>query len=320
MTDLYATAGVDYDLLDPGKREAIAAAIATSPLLAQHGGASVDTSRGSSAYVFTLGDRTLAFVLECLGTKAMITRQVEEQLGESRWSDTAQDTVAAIVGDLCSVGALPLVVSAYFATGGGSWYGVPGRHKALVAGWRRACEIAGATWGGGESPSLSGLVSDGEIDLAGSAVGYVPEGRRAILGDDLAPGDEIVLLSSTGLHANGASMARKVARELPNGYATRLPSGRMFGSALLDASAIYVPFVAELVRTNVPVTYLRPHRPRPAKNHARQAADDVPYHGAPIRAGGAHILGRARRARPAGRVRYVQHGCRLCRLLPPRLR
>jgi phosphoribosylformylglycinamidine cyclo-ligase len=252
----YASAGVDYATLDAGKRLALTAALGTSGALARHGGRALDESRGEPAFVFELGDRTLAFVMEGLGTKAVIARQVAEGGGPNRFDAVAYDTVAAIVNDLCCVGALPLVVNAYFATGSSAWYENAQWHSGLVEGWSRACTDADATWGGGESPSLPGLVNDADVELAGSAVGAMPEGRAPILGDALAPGDEIVLVASTGLHANGASLARMVADGLPYGYGTPLPSGRAFGEALLDPSILYVRLVAALAAASVPVSYL----------------------------------------------------------------
>ena len=76
----------------------------------------------------------------------------------------AIEAIAAIVNDLCCVGAVPLVVNAYFATGSGDWYEQGTRKESLVSGWRAACEQAGATWGGGESPTLPGLIEPTEID------------------------------------------------------------------------------------------------------------------------------------------------------------
>jgi phosphoribosylformylglycinamidine cyclo-ligase len=254
--DHYAAAGVDYDVLDKVKTHAVAAAAATSALLGQHGATALDASRGEPAFVFELGDRAFAFVVEGLGTKAMITRRHREQTGENLYAEVAQDTVATIVNDLLCVGALPLVVNAYFASGGAGVFGDPEASAALIDGWQRACELAGAAWGGGESPSLPGLVHEGELELAGAAVGAVPEGRRPILGADLAPGDRIVLLASSGLHANGASLVRKLADELPDGYATALPSGTTLGRAVLEASVVYVPFVRELLAGDAEVTYL----------------------------------------------------------------
>jgi phosphoribosylformylglycinamidine cyclo-ligase len=252
----YRDAGVDYETLDAGKRLAMAAALSTSPLLAAHGARALEDSRGEPAFVFELDDRALAFVVEGLGTKSIVARQVLAELGIDRFADVAYDTVAAIVNDLCCVGALPLVVNAYFATGSSDWYREADRSRALVEGWRRGCVDAGCAWGGGESPSLAGLVDEREIELAGAAVGAVPRGRAPILGEALGPGDEIVLVDSTGLHANGASLARLIAGRLQEGYATALPSGRTLGEALLEPSAMYVGLVAELLSRDIPLTYM----------------------------------------------------------------
>ncbi|MDQ3981386.1 MAG: AIR synthase related protein, partial [Actinomycetota bacterium] len=204
MTDPYRQAGVDYDVLDAAKRLAMNAARATSEQLKAHGGRAADESRGEPAFVFSLGEERFAFVLECLGTKSLLARQYQEQTGADHFHAVGVDSVAAIVNDLCCVGALPLVAGAYFATGHPDWYADEARFASLVAGWRDACELAGATWGGGESPSLPGLISETDVEIAGSAVGRLPRGVEPILGQDLAAGDEIVLLASTGLHTNGA--------------------------------------------------------------------------------------------------------------------
>lgn len=252
----YASAGVDYATLDQGKRSALAEALSTSPLLAASGGRAFDQSRGEPAFVFELQGQTLAFVVEGLGTKSIIARQLEQQIGPAGFRNVAYDTVAAIVNDLCCVGAVPVVVNAYFATGSSDWYRSRDRHAALLDGWRQACADAGATWGGGESPSLPDLLSGQEIELAGSAVGMVPPGRGPILGDDLTAGDEIVLVASNGLHANGASLARQIAGRLRDGYRTTLPSGRSFGEALLDPTIMYAALVRELLATDLELHYL----------------------------------------------------------------
>lgn len=243
----YRAAGVDYEALDAGKRLAMAAALATSPLLRERGGRALDATRGEPAFAFELGGNTFAFVVEGLGTKSIIARHVLETMGVNRFGDVAYDAVAAILNDLACIGALPLVANAYFATGDSEWYMQRERAEALLNGWRRACEDAGCVWGGGESPSLPGLLDEREIELAGAAVGVVPEGRAPLLGEGLRAGDEIVLVASSGLHANGASLARLVAERLPEGYATRLHSGVTFGEALLAPSLMYVPLVAALL-------------------------------------------------------------------------
>ncbi|MEA2147980.1 MAG: phosphoribosylformylglycinamidine cyclo-ligase [Solirubrobacteraceae bacterium] len=252
----YSSAGVDYEALDAGKRDALRLALGTSSLLQAHGAMPRDESRGEPAFVFELSGRAYGFVLEGLGTKSVIARQVHDELGYNAFHDVAYDTVAAIVNDLICVGALPMVVNAYFATGASEWYARRDRHEALLTGWREACVDAGATWGGGESPSLPGLVAGDDIELAGAAIGAVPEHRRPVLGDDLEPGDDIVFVASSGLHANGSSLARKVASELPQGYGTTLPSGRAFGEALLDRSLIYAPLVRALLQSSTEIHYL----------------------------------------------------------------
>jgi phosphoribosylformylglycinamidine cyclo-ligase len=262
----YRAAGVDYEALDAGKRLAIAKALSTSPLLDARGGRALDASRGEPAFVFELGSQTLAFVVEGLGTKSIVARHVLEQQGVDRFADVAYDTVAAILNDLCCVGALPLVANAYFATGASEWYLEDGRAASLLEGWRSACADAGCVWGGGESPTLPGMLAEREIELAGAAVGAVPAGHSPILGEALEPGDEIVLVASSGLHANGASLARLVATRLSDGYATELPRApgstdqthtrKTLGEALLEPSLMYVALVAALLEADVELSYI----------------------------------------------------------------
>jgi phosphoribosylformylglycinamidine cyclo-ligase len=154
------------------------------------------------------------------------------------------------------VGALPLVVNAYFATGSAEWYAHGDRLSSLVEGWRRACADSGAAWGGGESPTLPALISERDIELAGCAVGQVPEAIQPILGERLTAGDHIVLVASSGLHANGASIVRRVAKGLPNGLHALLPSGTSLGEAVLTPTRVYVPLIADLVAHGIVPTYL----------------------------------------------------------------
>ncbi len=251
----YRHAGVDYAVLDAGKRLAVRAAVATSAHIEKRGGSVNEASRGESAFVFQAGDQTLALVLEGLGTKSIIARAVAEE-GRNHFDAVAYDTVAAIINDLCCVGARPLVVNAYFATGKPDWFNHEEWYEQLIEGWFNACVDAGCTWGGGESPSLPDLVDGDEIELAGSAVGVIPDGREPILGQHLTEGDEIVLVESSGLHANGSSLARLIAGELQAGYATPLPSGSLFGEALLRPSHMYTELVDSILDAELPVTYM----------------------------------------------------------------
>ncbi len=253
----YRQAGVDYAVLDASKRRALEEALATSHWLAAAGARALDASRGEPAFVLRFAGATLAVVLETLGTKSVLAREYHELAGVNRFDHVAYDAVAAVLNDLVCVGALPLVLNAYFATGSSAWYEHSERADALLTGWRRACDDAHCAWGGGESPSLTDLLAPEDIELAGSALGFVPPPGEPLLGEDLAPGDEIVLIASNGLHANGASLARRVAAGLPEGLLTELPDGERFGEALLAPSLLYVELVRRLLGdARVRLTYL----------------------------------------------------------------
>ncbi|HEY0632202.1 MAG TPA: AIR synthase-related protein, partial [Thermoleophilaceae bacterium] len=100
------------------------------------------------------------------------------------------------------------------------------------------------------------LVSPKDVEIAGSSIGAVPPEWGPLLGDDLEAGHAIVLVDSSGLHANGATLARTVAAKLPEALRTEMPDGTAFGAALLEPSVIYVPLVAELRARGIKPSYL----------------------------------------------------------------
>jgi len=253
--DPYAQAGVDYEALDRSKRAALSAARLTAAFPLPRGATFDEESFGESASILRVGHETLGFVVECLGTKSLIASEYEQETGVDRFDAIGYDTVAAATNDCASAGALPLVVNAYFAAGSASFH-EGRRHALLVEGFQRGCADAGAAWGGGESPALEGIVAGDAIDLAAAVIGRVPDGLEPLLGTALVPGDEIVLVSSSGLHQNGASLARSVARGLEDGWSTRLPSGRTLGDAALDPGIIYVSLIEKSLAAAFPLHYV----------------------------------------------------------------
>ncbi len=247
----YKAAGVDYDRVDPLKVSAQQAARETARHLQAHGLSEVAASRGESAYVVDAGDFYLASITECLGTKALLADAMRALTGRSYYRGIAQDTIAMAVNDLVTVGATPVSVHAYWAAGGSDWFGDAARARELVEGWKAACDACRVSWGGGETPALAGVVAPGAIDLAASCVGLIRPKSRLTLGDELAPGDAVVLLASSGLHANGVSLARKVAERLPQGLSTPLADGRSYGEALLTPTALYPPITEALFAAGV---------------------------------------------------------------------
>ncbi len=247
----YEQAGVNYDLIDPLKVSAQRAAAATAGNLAAHGFSEIAASRGESAYVVDVGPFYLASIVECLGSKALVADEMKALTGRSFYGSIAQDTIAMAINDLITVGATPLVVQAYWAAGGSDWFGDAQRAQALVAGWKQACDTCGVAWGGGETPALAGIVEAGRIDLAASCTGIVSPKSRLSVGDRLAAGDAIVLLASSGIHANGLSLARKLVERLPQGYLTEVAPGLSYGEALLAPTLLYSPVTEALAKAGI---------------------------------------------------------------------
>lgn len=247
----YKQAGVDYARIDPLKILAQQAAAATAGNLARHGLHEIAASRGESAYVVDCGEFYLASITECLGTKALVADEMRKVTGKTYYDLIAQDTLAMALNDIITVGATPVSVHAYWAAGGSDWFADDVRARDLVAGWQAACNRCGVAWGGGETPALAGVVAPDRIDLAASCVGLVRPKSRLTLGEKLAAGDAIVLVESSGIHANGVSLARKVAERLPEGYATQLADGSLYGEALLAPTLLYSPLTEALAAAGI---------------------------------------------------------------------
>jgi phosphoribosylformylglycinamidine cyclo-ligase len=192
---------------------------------------------------------------KCLGSKALVADEMQRLTGKSYYAGIAQDTIAMAINDLITVGATPLVVQAYWAAGGSDWFADAERSQALVAGWQAACDTCRVAWGGGETPALAGIVEAGRIDLAASCTGLVNPKQRLSLGEALQPGDAIVLLASSGIHANGLSLARKLVERLPRGYMTELAPGLNYGEALLAPTTLYSPVTEALWHSGIAVHY-----------------------------------------------------------------
>jgi phosphoribosylformylglycinamidine cyclo-ligase len=257
MSLSYESSGVSYDQLDAFKRACQKAAKTTAPLLQAHGYAEPANTRGESCYLMEAADHFLAHVEEGLGTKNLVADAVYAQSGKQFYREVAIDTVATIVNDLVTCGALPTSVAMHAAVGDSNWFADAPRMEALVEGWAEGCRQAGAVWGGGETPTLKGIVKPDAIVLAGSAVGRIAPKSQRITGG-VQDGDRIIFLASSGVQTNGLSLCRLIAEKLPQGYATPVGHGddRTYGEALLAPSVIYVKFVAECQQRGLKLNYV----------------------------------------------------------------
>ncbi len=252
----YSQVGDNYDTKDPIKILAQKAARQTAVNLQKFGFQEISDSRGESAFVWRQGNVLMASVVEGLGTKNLVADETRKITGKTYYDIIGHDTVASIINDLVSVGAKPLVVNAYWAIEDNSWLGDKERMADLIRGWKSVCDLAGATWGGGETPTLKGIIKPDTVDLGGAAVGIIKPQSRLLTDKKLKIGDAILLLQSSGINVNGLSLARAVAKRLPEGYATKLSGGKIYGEALLNKTNIYAKLIQDLLNAKIDIHYI----------------------------------------------------------------
>lgn len=230
MTDRpsrYADAGVD---LDAGQ----AAAEAIKGHLARTARPEVVDDAGGFAGLFAFDTRryrrpVLVSATDGVGTKVELARTL------GRHDTVGVDAVAMVVDDLVVSGAEPLFFLDYLAVGRLD----PAKVSELVGGIADGCEQAGCALLGGETAEHPGVLAEDRYDVAGFGVGVVERDR--LLGPErVRAGDAVVAMASTGLHANGYSLARRLVEDLDLGADHGLESHSL-GDALLRPTRIYAP-------------------------------------------------------------------------------
>ncbi|MCP8882212.1 phosphoribosylformylglycinamidine cyclo-ligase [Devosia sp. XJ19-1] len=183
-------------------------------------------------------DPVLVAANDGVGTKLKIA------IDTGRHGTIGQDLVAMCVNDLVVQGAEPLFFLDYLATGKLD----VAQATAIVEGIAHGCRLAGCALIGGETAEMPGMYHGNDYDLAGFAVGAAE--RNALLPrKDIAAGDTLVAVASSGVHSNGYSLVRKIV-DL-SGLAWDAPApfadGKSLAEALLEPTRIYVkPLLAAL--------------------------------------------------------------------------
>ncbi len=225
----YAAAGVD---IDAGNRmvELI------KPLVRKTARAGADAEIGGFGGLFDLkaagySDPILVAANDGVGTKVKIAIET------ARHDTIGIDLVAMSVNDLVVQGAEPLFFLDYFACGKLD----PAVGAQVVTGIAAACREARCALIGGETAEMPGLYQPGDYDLAGFAVGAV-ERTGLLPRADIAAGDVVIGLASTGVHSNGFSLVRRIAATAGLSWDEAAPfePSRTLGEALLTPTRLYV--------------------------------------------------------------------------------
>ncbi|MFA6097863.1 MAG: AIR synthase related protein [Candidatus Paceibacterota bacterium] len=250
----YAGTGVVYSDMDWFKRMAQKSAKETAGNIRRFGIQELSMSRGESVYVIDMGEYYLGFVEEGLGTKSLVADAMFELTGKSYDDKIAQDTLAMILNDMITLGIMPIATAMHLGLGNSDWVKNKKRSKKLIIGWKKSCNMAGCAWGCGETPTLKDIIIPGTVVLSGSAVG-IAKPKNKLIKANIKNGDAIVIFESSGIHANGLTLARKIAGKLPRGYLTPLSDGRTYGESLLDPTVIYVKVIEDCLNAGIDIHY-----------------------------------------------------------------
>ena len=255
--DAYARAGVSQRQAD----SAVDALVAHLSRIDTGKASRVVPLPGHYASVLRLDERTgIAFGTDGVGTKMVVA----EQLG--RFETIGIDCIGMNVNDLICVGAEPIAMLDFILCSTAD----PEVCGAIGEGLRAGAEQAGIEIPGGEIAQVGDVVAGWE--LTGSAIGLV--GLDAIVsGSDIAPGDALIGLPSSGLHSNGYTLARRVLADVP---ADDERLGRPLGDVLLEPTVIYVRAVLELLGSGLGVHGLA-HITGDGVNNLLRLSRDVGY-------------------------------------------
>lgn len=177
----------------------------------------------------------IAVTTDGVGTKLLVAHKLK------KYDTIGIDLVAMCANDLICVGARPNIFLDYFAVGK-----LDDTADAIVEGIVKGCDQTGMLLVGGETAEMPGVYDDGHFDLAGFAVGQV---RRDELIDTvkIKAGQTVIGVSSSGIHSNGLSLARKVLPDNDETYLDLLTPTNLYVKAVLDVLGKYKASVSGIV-------------------------------------------------------------------------
>jgi len=185
-------------------------------------------------------DPVLVSCTDGVGTKIRIALDMQ------KFDTIGIDLVAMNVNDLVVEGAEPLLFLDYIAVN----KVVPEQLEQVIKGIAEACRVCDTALLGGETAEMGDMYREGDLDLAGFAVGVL-ELDRAIDTDRVEPGDIVLGLASDGVHSNGYSLVRAVVREAGldlHAVYPELDEQRTLGEVLLTPTRLYAPSITALLK------------------------------------------------------------------------
>ncbi|MBV9349279.1 MAG: hypothetical protein JO026_00855 [Patescibacteria group bacterium] len=262
----YAKAGVDYSKMEPFKMAMIAAGKKTLTFPNKRGVfVNEETTHAHGAVFEYRGAETHLWskTQEDLGNKNWIAEWMYERTGKSHYDAMATDTALIVVNDVIAQGAMPVVFTDQLEASDSSWYADEKRAQDFANGFLSVCEEVGMALPAGESASVKYIINPkGPVQqiaaLSGSVTGIIAPKERLVTGKDLVPGDHIIAVASSGLHANGISLVIAKAMELPEQFLTKLPNGNALGEEALIPTRSYVALIEALLEANIHIHALLP--------------------------------------------------------------
>ncbi|WP_372594040.1 phosphoribosylformylglycinamidine cyclo-ligase [Actinotalea sp.] len=234
----YAAAGVDTEAGDRAV-ELMAAAVRATHGPQVLGGVGGFAGLWDASALTSYRRPLLATSTDGVGTKVAIAQamDVHDTIGF--------DLVGMVVDDIVVVGAEPLFMTDYIATG----RVVPERVADIVRGIAAACAETGTALVGGETAEHPGLLAPDEYDVAGAATGVV-EADDVLGPERVRAGDVVLAMASSGLHSNGYSLVRRVLQVAGWELDREVPElGRALGLELLEPTRLYTRPCLDVART-----------------------------------------------------------------------